>query len=207
MRRERDEATNGLAVLRDENERLNRNTQELLRLRAQVSELRSREKDLVRLIERTTTPPKASEANAVHFDRPFLKKATSRNVGLDTVNNALQTYLWALSTGDANVLAEISTKDENGNPRRIDRIEGLPLDVEQNLVGLQPLSADVGSIGQDVTFPKSPDDVTSIHFALLAQLSKPTDDGGHEGYTLPLTFRFKKEGQMWKFDGCLREGE
>jgi len=62
LQREWDEATNKLAVLSEENERLNRNTSELLKLRGQVGLLRKESDEVKRLREPNAQFEQATEA-------------------------------------------------------------------------------------------------------------------------------------------------
>jgi len=200
LQSEWEEMTNRLASLAIENEQLMKNANELLRLRGQITELRSREKELRRLNEQRLAAKNVSATNALNFDQPYLTKATCGNVGLDTVEHALQTYLWALNTGDEKILADISTKDDKGNAKKL---EGLSLDFEQKLVGVQPLSATVGAMVEGVSQPRSDKDVIGICFMLLAEVTSETD-GGYKLSHMPLTLHFKREAAQWKFDGRIR---
>jgi RNA polymerase sigma factor (sigma-70 family) len=190
------EMTSRLDLLTYENEQLKRNASELLRLRAQISELRSREKEIGKQNEQKIASLSASQTNAPRFSHSFLTKATCLNVGLDTVDNALQTYLWALNTDDEPALAQISTKDDKGNPKKL---TGLSLDFEQKLIGVQPLTAYADTI-KGAKLPRSVEDISSIRFELLAEVLGETDAGPRLSH-IPLTLRFKKEGVSWKFDG------
>src|SRR6185436_19255334 len=58
LTREREDATNQLAALRNENERLNRNTAELLKLRGEVGVLRRQQRE----VERTATATPSGRA-------------------------------------------------------------------------------------------------------------------------------------------------
>jgi hypothetical protein len=64
LTRDREEATRQLVAARDENERLNRNTTELLRLRGEVSLLRRANLDLS--AARTNSPAKAETSDAIY---------------------------------------------------------------------------------------------------------------------------------------------
>ena len=191
------EMTNRLDFLTYENEQLKRNTSELLRLRAQISELRSRETELRKQNEQKIASLTASQTNGPCFSHSFLTKATCLNVGLDTVDHALQTYLWALNTGDEQALAQISTKDDKGTPKKL---VGLSLDFEQKLNGVQPLTVYAGSMVKGAKQPRSIDDVSEVHIALLAEVLGETDAGPRLSH-MPLTWHFKKVEASWKFDG------
>ena len=190
------EMTNRLDLLTSENEQLKGNTSELLRLRAKISKLRLRETETQQQTEQKIAALTLPQTNTLHFSYSFLTKATCRNVGLDTVENALQTYLWALNGGDEQVLAELATKNDEGQPKKLD---GLSLDYEQKLIGVQPLNAYIETV-KGAQPPRSAEDVSIIRFALLAEVMGDTDAGPNP-FQQPLTLRFKKEGGLWKFDG------
>jgi RNA polymerase sigma factor (sigma-70 family) len=102
LQRERDDATNRLTSLQADNQRLNRNTGELLRLRGEVTRLRS---------ETNATVAKAiSELSwsAVPFDlaqfpdsETQISGESAKDVGIATPAALLQTWIWAMRNGDA----------------------------------------------------------------------------------------------------------
>ena len=80
LQSERDDATNKLAALRDDNERLNRNTSELLKLRGEVGALRVANGDVAKFnAEKLKLRQKISQlegmwtnwTNVTHFNNPF----------------------------------------------------------------------------------------------------------------------------------------
>ncbi|MCX6924677.1 MAG: sigma-70 family RNA polymerase sigma factor [Verrucomicrobia bacterium] len=114
LTKDRDEATRQLAALREDNELLNRNTRDLLGLRAEVTRLR-KGTEAVALSTKTHSVLDTSdpnwEPNWVVL-RPFdlslfpdstTKITTSRakDVGIATPTALLQTWIWAQRVGDA----------------------------------------------------------------------------------------------------------
>jgi hypothetical protein len=92
LQRERDDYTNRLAAMQEDNERLNRNTAELLKLRARVASLLQDNQELLN----------ASAANSVPFDEAdYVIPDTWANAGLETPTAAVRTYLWA--TANTNI--------------------------------------------------------------------------------------------------------
>jgi hypothetical protein len=79
------EATNRLAALRDDNERLNRNTGELLRLRGEIAGLQQ--------AQRNGTAKQAS-----FVESPVWNPAELTNVGTATPMDAMQTLIWAFTS-------------------------------------------------------------------------------------------------------------
>lgn len=100
---ERDDVTRQLAVVREDNERFNRNTGELLRLRGEVSQLRQDSNELARLkanASRTNGDPVDSEAAAlarkVHKLREWLEQNPDQNIPelqLHSIQSWLQTVM------------------------------------------------------------------------------------------------------------------
>jgi RNA polymerase sigma factor (sigma-70 family) len=184
-------STNQLAELLHENERLNRNTADLIKLRRQIGELQSRNNKLQGRIEQERVASSASQTNSIHFEWPYLTKTACHNAGLDTVAHSLETFLWALNSGDEQALAAISTKDGKGNPKRL---TGLSTDFKEMLIGFQPLEAGVFSKTGSVP------DFSRMSFRLLAECFI-LSDRGYGRSLMPLLLTFRNEDGAWKFDG------
>ncbi len=71
---------------------------------------------------------------------------------------------------------------------------------EQNLIGVQPLYATIVSAIDGIRNIRSKDDMTSVFYSLLLEISTETDQG-NKNMVSPLTLRFTKEDKLWKFDG------
>ncbi|MBE0544827.1 MAG: sigma-70 family RNA polymerase sigma factor [Verrucomicrobia bacterium] len=82
-------ATNQLAALRSDNERLNRNTGELLKLRNEVTQLRALRPEVVKLQKLATQSA---------FGLAEWKPSQLGNVGRETPQEALQTFFWSSVT-------------------------------------------------------------------------------------------------------------
>lgn len=108
LKRDRDDAAGKLALLRDENERLSRNTTELLRLRGEMALLR---KENMVLAKRGAT----ADGNADLQARPQPVVGSLANVGAGTPENGFQTFLWASKNGDSNLVSQMLRwrKDDN----------------------------------------------------------------------------------------------
>jgi hypothetical protein len=107
LTRQRDEALNNLGALRDQFERLRRDTTELPTLRGEVARLRSLQKDAA--AQQSTT---AQPASPVAVWEP--NKAM--NVGRGRPEDALQTYIWSGMTTNSSELALCFVADENDPP-------------------------------------------------------------------------------------------
>ena len=97
LTRDRDGATLQLAALRNENERLNRNSAELTRLRSEVGRLRQTERELVALAQENqgVRPPAETPvtSNSISIDTPQLSMriySTDPNRFLENLNHQVQ---------------------------------------------------------------------------------------------------------------------
>ena len=93
------EATNRLASLRDENERLNRNAAELLKLRGEVGLLRNQ--------MLATKSTQQTETNQMQFRFPYLPRESWIEKGTDEPLNTILTMFWALKQADENKLEQL----------------------------------------------------------------------------------------------------
>ncbi|MEO8427219.1 MAG: sigma factor-like helix-turn-helix DNA-binding protein, partial [Verrucomicrobiota bacterium] len=98
---EHDDATRQLAALRDENERLNRNTAELLKLRGEVTRWRKMEQELVKL--RATVPSDNDPTNS----RMIAFGTELQDMGASTPERAASTLIWAASGGQQARVSEL----------------------------------------------------------------------------------------------------
>lgn len=95
LQRGYDAATNRLASLRDDNELLNRNTAELLRLRGEIGLLRRQIAATKATQEGTTNQMQLSAPY-----RPYLKREEWSDKGTDKPVNTILTMFWAIRQGD-----------------------------------------------------------------------------------------------------------
>ncbi|MFO1514061.1 MAG: sigma-70 family RNA polymerase sigma factor [Verrucomicrobiota bacterium] len=93
------EATNRLASLQDENDRLNRNAKELLKLRSEVGLLRNQ-----MLVLKST---QQSVTNQMQFRFPYLPRESWTEKGTDEPLNTILTMFWALKQADENKLEQL----------------------------------------------------------------------------------------------------
>jgi hypothetical protein len=107
LARQRDEALNKFAALRDQSEAPVGNMSELLRLRGEVSRLRSSEKEIAREAAR-----QARRGTAL----PTWKPDRAANVGRGRPVDALQTYIWSGMTTNPAELAACVVGDQNDPP-------------------------------------------------------------------------------------------
>ncbi len=103
LQNERDEATSRFAALRDENERLNRNTPELLRLRAKSAEFGRRKDESA--INESDKPPKPY-VNRLG-QSPFVPVTKLVNAGFATPEATAQTMVWAIANKDTEGLKKV----------------------------------------------------------------------------------------------------
>lgn len=104
LQHERDAATRQLAALREDNERLNRNTPELLKLRAEVTRLRSLQSE------------SATQREVSPSELPEWKPDRLMNAGRFTPQNAAQTFLWAATTTNLTEMADSIVPDTSDPP-------------------------------------------------------------------------------------------
>ena len=100
LSRERDEVAGRLAVLRGENERLNRNSAELLKLRSEIVGLRNDSRELARLNMVTSGSSKSGLEDTMSMVKPWglrepHKVTELQNVGGGTATSAMESLLWA----------------------------------------------------------------------------------------------------------------
>lgn len=119
MTRERDTANQQVAALRDDNERLNRNTPELLKLRGEIGRLRqelaeaSNPKSQTNKLSTTLLPHAAWQLREPRRIDDF------QNVGNETAEAAAETAFWAARNQPTNLLqmvhlpGELLTKAQN----------------------------------------------------------------------------------------------
>jgi len=131
LARQRDEALNKFAALRDRKEAPAGNMSELLRLRGEVSRLRSSEKE--------AALEKAGQARR-GTPLPTWQPNRAANVGRGRPEDALQTYIWSGMTTNSGDLAACVVADENDPPdkRSVQKIIDNPQ--EQIFKGLTQLT-------------------------------------------------------------------
>jgi len=113
LENERDDATRQLATFRGDNERLNRDTAELLRLRGQVGALRQ---ELAETKRRTNQPDSPTDDLAKTWAIGGIKwSPASKDVGLRSPEAAVQTYWWAVSNTNAERLKQAMVFDRGTN--------------------------------------------------------------------------------------------
>ncbi|MGO9202650.1 MAG: sigma-70 family RNA polymerase sigma factor [Limisphaerales bacterium] len=104
---ERGELTNKVSALLADNERLNRNTAEILKLRGEVARLRPL-RNAVATLQKAATQSASALAE--------WKPEELANVGRSTPQDALQTYLWSAVTTNVSELARSITPDDGDPP-------------------------------------------------------------------------------------------
>jgi RNA polymerase sigma factor (sigma-70 family) len=123
----RDQAANQLAALRDENERLNRNTGELLSLHGEVGRLRQQTNELGKLREesRQLRSGLADRRNAPVGELPLTNSTSQASVpreswvfaGCATPEATFQSLLWAMGKGDVETyLAILADQKQEVSP-------------------------------------------------------------------------------------------
>ena len=105
LARERDEALNKFAALRDQKEAPAGNRSEILRLRGEVSRLSSEK--VAMEIARQARPGRTL---------PAWEPDHATNVGRGKPDNALQTYIWSCMTTNSGELAASLVADDNDPP-------------------------------------------------------------------------------------------
>src|SRR5438876_51333 len=111
LRRERDDATNKLAALQQENQQLRRGTGELAKLRGEVARLRPLQEDVVSL-QKIAAQSTSSLAE--------WKLDQVMNVGRATPQDALQSSLWAETTTNLSEIKQSLIADKSDPPTEAD---------------------------------------------------------------------------------------
>jgi len=110
--RSHDEATNRLAALHADNERLNRNTGEMLRLRGEVGLLKRELSDAARTMVRPTEQFPATRPHSTWKLREPRKLTDFQDVGSETPEATVETILWAAQNNSPNLLGMIHLPEE-----------------------------------------------------------------------------------------------
>jgi hypothetical protein len=192
------DATNQVAGLRNENEQLNRNSAELLKLRGEVGLLRSQAAEFARLkqelhqpekTEQRQPPDQKPDAVAVN-DFP---KESWGFAGYATPDATLQTWAWAMSRGDERTMLNCLTTD--GTEAMAGFLTGQKTD--------QPIVAGIiNSMGNIPGYKITDNRVVSASEILVAMLITPSNPSdANKG----MTMRLRKVGNEWKIAGPVKE--
>jgi RNA polymerase sigma factor (sigma-70 family) len=127
LTRDYSDATNRLAALNDDNERLNRNPGELLKLREEVTRLRHLQNDLATGLKPTTQREESPSG------LPEWKLEQLTNVGRTMPHDALQTFLWASANTNLTELANCIVPDA-GDPPSYEAIQSYVEDTAEHLL-------------------------------------------------------------------------
>jgi RNA polymerase sigma factor (sigma-70 family) len=106
LQRTSDEATNRTAVLRADNDRLNKNSTELLRLRSEVARLRQQVQELDAAQRNNSQQATDSKPKTIDSGLPRESWAFT---GYQSPESAVQSAAWAAREGDAKVILESIT--------------------------------------------------------------------------------------------------
>ena len=113
LQRERDAATNRLAVLGDEIAKVNHNNLELLKLRALVSSLSQQNQELAAL---TNALAASLNENSRPIDvKDYAIPESWANAGVETATAAARTYLWAMANTNLTKLKEVLSFSSSDN--------------------------------------------------------------------------------------------
>jgi len=189
LQQARDEATRRLASLREDNERLNRNTIELLRLRGAVAQLR-RQLDLQRVQDNLGAKERPN--GATHLPGFYISQEQITYAGYATPEAALETAHWILIHGAYEQADEALGPDLlRGKRVSLDRgeIESAQQEIRSTFKGMQILARK--ALAEDRVELKVKIDVA------------PTTNGQQ---TLPpiAVQPMVKAGDVWKLGGVTR---
>jgi cell division protein FtsL len=120
-----EDATNRLAALRDENERLNRNAAELLKLRGEVGLLRRQ------------IASQQSATNQIQFSFPYSKRESWTEKGTDEPLNTILTMFWAIKQADEAKLGQLVLR--MNTTQALDQLT-FPKQDWDNITGVQVLN-------------------------------------------------------------------
>ncbi len=115
MTRERDDATRRLAALRDENERLNENTSDLLRLRGEVTRLRNEARQWA-------ASSQGNQAAGVWSREGIAWLPKWKDAGLSSPEAAMETYCWSLANTNVDRLRGAMVWDRRTNAEPVSAI-------------------------------------------------------------------------------------
>jgi hypothetical protein len=103
----------------DEAEKLRAENQDLPRLRNEVGQLRRQTADLDKLraeherLLAKMSAGQSSKSTAPALPADYISRDALRDVGLSSPENAMQTFFWAMSTGNMKRLMQCSANDQN----------------------------------------------------------------------------------------------
>lgn len=197
---ERDEATRQMAALRDDNERLNRNTGDLLRLRAEVARLQKRPE----AVALSTPAQEVLDTSDPNWKpnwivlRPFdlsqfpdsttnITSATAKDVGTATPAALLQTWMWAQLSGDtAGILKTWDFPEGTTEEQKLERVNETLRDEEYARQHPDSISHSEESSVRDLFSLKD-----GYYLAFIEQ-KQPTT-GTYVSYQI-----FRRVGDEWK---------
>jgi len=105
LQNEREDSARQFAALREDNERLNKNPNELLKLRGEVGALRRSNQEIAqRLLQNNSISKTGSTLSQTG---EFTPKTDWKDVGVGNPETAAQTYFWALTAGRGDKLGSM----------------------------------------------------------------------------------------------------
>jgi RNA polymerase sigma factor (sigma-70 family) len=177
---ERDVASQQLAAVRGEKDRLNADTAELLRLRGEVSRLKleasKRDSAAKSTPGRDESEPEGG--SRLLINNPYLARESWSDRGIDTPYHALETMLWAGFSGNTQRLAEVTLPGPNSLlPEQhppIRKVKGVQIvTVEGYPNGMTRIGAIIEDLFYGAGIDGPPGIVQSLRFWSVA----PSNDG------------------------------
>ena len=212
LTRERDQATNLVAGLREEVERLNRNTAELLRLRGQVGQLQEKNQAFATLISRDKQASNMAQAlsdpntiaipsrlvTPMNPPRPINRTfdiGQLQDMGNDSIEAAAQTALWAVLSRDEAAFARIRYVQTNAPPMSAEDQAKLLSNLAHRMEGVH-----------DVTLNSWLPDPESEALTMVFFRAAWPDDSHAVDKPAGGTLVFRQVGTNWNLDSFVVQG-
>ena len=188
LQRERAEMARQLGLLRSDNERLNSNTIELLKLRGEVGQLRKLLSDSKQSLPALGGQKSEGSPAATETEPPaVIPKETWAFSGYGTPEAALQTVAWAMNRGDVKAfLASLTPESQQLMQQQFSGKSQSELEAN-----LREEISGIGALRPDWKRDSSPNEVS---FVLLTK----QEDNGATKVKDDAVLRFKNIGGEWK---------
>lgn len=192
--REHGYATSQLASLREDNERLNRNTSDLLRLRSMVGLLRDQLASTTNTSSLGTTQTQLRPSHPAWKLREPRRFGEFQNVGNETPEAAAETVLWAAYTKSSNVLDMVHLPaDAISKAQEAEMLDIFPRAIGALILGgAIAVKGESGQVwldgGEETTIMPNGTTLTNmyagvLHFRLSGQGNVERDDPAAESHT------------------------
>jgi hypothetical protein len=189
LTRARDDASRQFAALRDENERLNRDTAELLKLRGEVTRLRSDSHELAQL-KAGSQSPQVAQSLPTTIPQTKFPKASWAFVGYASPESSLRSWAYAMSKGDTKaIMASLAPEQLKEYEKLLAGKSDSELAAEVSRLSAEA-AEELGKVnGYRIIKTEATADAAVIRVAI---------DGGPFGEVGGMEIRMRKIGNEWK---------